>query len=90
MLILSRGPGKAVMIGDEIVLQVLGVDEHQGHVKLGIEAPGTIEVHRQEVCRRMNDPAPSVIITHKRRARVLLPGNGLDLPRPRKNDALHG
>lgn len=49
MLILSRYPGKAVMIGDEIILQVLDVDEHQGQVKLGIEAPVSIEIRRQEV-----------------------------------------
>lgn len=76
MLILSRYPGKAVMIGDQIILQVLNVDEHQ--VKLGIEAPEPITVRQQEAYCPMNDPAPSVVVTYKRRARALVSGNGLD------------
>ncbi|MHC8403363.1 carbon storage regulator [Pseudomonas sp. MDT1-17] len=75
MLILSRRSGKAVMIGDEIVFQVLGVDENQEHVTIGIEAPVSIQVHQQEVYSRINDRKPSVVISHKPRVRVLVRGN---------------
>lgn len=57
MLILSCCPGKAVMIGDEIVLRVLEVNEHQGHVKLGIEAPVFMTLRRQEALpAKFNQP----------------------------------
>lgn len=70
MLVLSRGAGKAVMIGDEIILQVLAVDDHQCQVKLGIEAPVSLVVRRQELESRVHDSTPNVLITHKRRARA--------------------
>ncbi|MHC8346645.1 carbon storage regulator [Pseudomonas sp. RT6P73] len=70
MLILSRTAGKAVMIGDEIILQVLAVDDHQGHVKLGIEAPKSLMVRRQELHSRVHHSTSKVVITYKRRARA--------------------
>lgn len=47
MLILTRRPLEAVMIGDEIVITVLGVKGN--HVRLGIKAPKSVPVHREEI-----------------------------------------
>jgi carbon storage regulator len=49
MLILTRKPGEKIFMGPnaEIKFVVLGVRGKQ--VKLGIEAPGQLEVHRAEV-----------------------------------------
>ena len=47
MLILTRYVGQTVMIGDDIMVVVLGLKGHQ--VRIGIEAPRTVSVHRQEV-----------------------------------------
>lgn len=47
MLVLTRKVGESIMIGDGIEVKVVGVDGDQ--VKLGIEAPRHIKVHRQEV-----------------------------------------
>lgn len=47
MLILTRRPLEAVMIGDEVVVTVLGVSG--SHVRLGIKAPKTTPVHREEI-----------------------------------------
>lgn len=47
MLILTRRPHEAVMIGDDVKIQVLGYKG--GQVRLGIEAPSEIEVDREEV-----------------------------------------
>lgn len=47
MLVLSRKKGESIIIGDNIELKVLGVDGEQ--VKLGIIAPKTITIHRQEI-----------------------------------------
>ncbi len=56
MLVLSRKLSEAIVIGDGITISVLAV--HGDRVKLGIDAPAEIPVHRQEVSRRINDHAP--------------------------------
>ncbi|MEI8375266.1 MAG: carbon storage regulator CsrA [Planctomycetota bacterium] len=47
MLVLSRKLNESVVINHDIVVTVLGVQGDR--VRLGIEAPGEIPVHRQEV-----------------------------------------
>ncbi len=47
MLVLSRKIGESVVIGNSIRVTVLGFD--RGFVKVGIDAPRSIPVHRQEV-----------------------------------------
>jgi carbon storage regulator len=51
MLILSRRPGETVMIGDDVTLTVLGVSGNQ--VRIGINAPKDVPVHREEVYERI-------------------------------------
>jgi carbon storage regulator len=51
MLVLTRRPGQSVMVGDDVVVTVLEV---RGDViRLGIDAPRTIQVHREEVYREL-------------------------------------
>jgi len=47
MLILTRRPGERVVIGDEILVTVMGVSGHP--VRLGISAPGGIPIYREEI-----------------------------------------
>ncbi|GGF31294.1 carbon storage regulator [Halobacillus andaensis] len=47
MLVLNRKSGESVRIGDEISVKVVSVEG--GQVKLGIEAPKHVDIHRQEV-----------------------------------------
>lgn len=47
MLILTRKPEESIMIGDDVEIKVLGVQENQ--VRLGITAPKHIGVHRKEI-----------------------------------------
>ena len=47
MLILTRRPGERVVIGDEILVTVMGVSGHT--VRLGIEAPAGIPIYREEI-----------------------------------------
>ncbi len=47
MLVLSRQRDESIMIGDDIVIRV--VDIRGDKVRIGIEAPSEIAVHREEV-----------------------------------------
>ena len=47
MLVLSRRPDEAIIIGDDVEVRVLAVEGD--HVKLGVSAPRHIPVHRAEV-----------------------------------------
>lgn len=47
MLVLTRREDESIMIGDDIVVKVLDLKENQ--VKIGIVAPRSVAVHRQEV-----------------------------------------
>ena len=51
MLILTRRISEALMIEDDIIITVLGIKGHQ--VRLGIEAPKDISVHREEIYNRI-------------------------------------
>lgn len=51
MLILTRRIGETVMIGDNVSVTVLGVKGNQ--VRLGVNAPKEVEVHREEIFDRI-------------------------------------
>lgn len=51
MLILTRKSGETIRIGNNISITVLGVSGQQ--VRLGITAPAEVEVHREEIYRRI-------------------------------------
>ena len=53
MLVLSRKLNESIVINDNVVVTVLGVQGDR--VRLGIEAPGDIPVHRQEVYEKMQN-----------------------------------
>jgi len=51
MLILTRRAGETVMIGNDVTITVLGVKGNQ--VRIGINAPKDVAVHREEIFERI-------------------------------------
>jgi carbon storage regulator len=58
MLILTRRVGEAIVIGDDVKVTVLGTKGNQ--VRLGVDAPKSVSVHREEIQQRVNNEREAV------------------------------
>ena len=52
MLVLTRRTGEVTYVGDDVKIPVLGICGNQ--VRIGIDAPKSIPVHREEIWRRIH------------------------------------
>ena len=59
MLVLSRKVNQRIKIGEDVTITIVHIDRDQ--VKIGIEAPREIEVHREEVYHRIQGSRPSSV-----------------------------
>lgn len=59
MLILTRNINQAIIINDDIRVEVLEVNGSQ--VRIGIDAPRSVDVHRQEVWERIQSNKARVV-----------------------------
>jgi len=53
MLIITRRPGEKVMLGDDVVVEVIEVSGSS--VRIGIDAPKSVPVYREEIWRAVRD-----------------------------------
>ena len=60
MLILTRRPKETICIGDDVRVTVLDIKGNQ--VRLGIEAPGAVAVHREEIYKKIQDEGAAPLI----------------------------
>ena len=58
MLILTRRVGESLRIGDDVSVTVLGIKGSQ--VRIGVNAPKSVAVHREEVYDRINGESSKV------------------------------
>ncbi len=53
MLVLTRKVGEKLLIGDDIVINV--IDVNRGNIRIGIEAPAQVSILRYEVYERIRE-----------------------------------
>ena len=62
MLVLTRKVGERILIGEKVVLTIVRI--HGDKIRIGVEAPPEVAVHREEVYRRVQrslGPAPGTV-----------------------------
>ncbi|XOU94071.1 MAG: carbon storage regulator CsrA [Candidatus Kerfeldbacteria bacterium] len=64
MLILTRRLGESITIGDDIKVSVLGI--HGRQVRIGIQAPEDVVVHREEIYIKIKDDKAKVAAKEKK------------------------
>lgn len=82
MLVLTRRVGESLVIGNEVTVTVLEVRGDQ--VRIGVDAPRSIQVHREEVYRELEAENASATAAADRTKRLVarLPQNAANRPRP--------
>ena len=64
MLILTRRVGETLVIGDDVTVTVLGVRGNQ--VRLGVNAPKDVAVHREEIYQRIQNEKDAENLTENK------------------------
>ncbi len=77
MLVLTRKQNESIVIND--VIKVTVVEIRGDKVRLGIDAPREIDVHRQEVYEQIHGKRPDAL-RHETHASQAPPGNSTSAP----------
>jgi carbon storage regulator len=80
MLVLTRKSGESIVIGNDVVVTVLEVRSDQ--VRIGIAAPRSVQVHREEVYRQVERENAAAVASAERARALLKRGGPKPGPRP--------
>lgn len=69
MLVLARKPGESIVIGNDIVITVLEI--RGGQIRLGVDAPRSLQVHREEIYRQVSEANADAVASTKHPSTVL-------------------
>lgn len=69
MLVLTRRPGESIVIGNDVVVTVLEVRGDQ--VRVGVRAPRSVQVHREEVHRQIQEENAAAVASARDASRLL-------------------
>lgn len=69
MLVLTRKAGESIVIGNDVVVTVLEVRGDQ--IRVGIQAPRSVQVHREEVFRQLERENTAAAASAKRASALL-------------------
>ncbi|GAB4339038.1 MAG: carbon storage regulator CsrA [Calditrichia bacterium] len=64
MLVLTRKLGENIVIGDNISVKVLNIDSNK--VQLGVQAPASIMIYRQELIDKVKEQNKTAVIRKRR------------------------
>lgn len=71
MLILTRRKGESIQISNNISVRVLGIKGNQ--VRIGIQAPDNVQVHRREIYLKIqNEKNKPILKTNDRNRRLII------------------
>lgn len=69
MLVLTRRVGESVVIGNDVVVTV--IEARGDQVRVGIQAPRSIQVHREEVFRQLEQENAAAVASAKHSSALL-------------------